>query len=667
MDVDSESVQAVSTIEGEMSKGRRITNALLSWHPRAKLAVAVTVDAAVAMAAYGGAALLTHPDSPVIGVRAIELALCPLPVAVALYLVGAYKTVIRFIGVSSIRRLMSGYILAATLIALFSRGVSTATGQWSTLIVFAMLGGLASTGLRIIASRILRPGASASERTNVLIYGAGRAGVQLASALQVSGRFHPIAFVDDNPHLHGRTVMGLRVEAPAKLAAMRAQKRFDQVLLAIPSASRSRRREILETLVDMAVRVQVVPALEEVAGGVRRIDDVREVQVEDLLGRDPVAPIQSLTEAYIRGKRVLVTGAGGSIGAELCRQIARLGVKRLLLFDVSEYALYAIDREIRTVNEGCGFELIPVLGSVTDTRHLERIISSYEVETVYHAAAYKHVPLVEYNVCPAVHNNVFGTLHAVSAAMQGGARNFVLVSTDKAVRPTSVMGASKRLCELIVQAYAQSEPSMRMSIVRFGNVLASSGSVVPLFLSQIRAGGPVTVTHPEVSRYFMTIPEAAQLVLQAGAMGSDGEVFVLDMGQAVRIRDLAERMIKLCGRDGDIPIRYTGLRPGEKLHEELLLNNAALPTIHPRIFVAREKSISRLHLGRLLTNLESALADDDEQRVRGCMSTVVDGFGDQVGERWAQSSTDLLSTEGNEQLQSERRAPADPVGGVGTS
>jgi FlaA1/EpsC-like NDP-sugar epimerase len=445
--------------------------------------------------------------------------------------------------------------------------------------------------------------------------------------------YAPVGFVDDRSTLSGRTMMGLPIYRPEHLDDLRAHNIFDRILLAIPSLSRTRRRQILESLEKLAVKVLVVPSLDELASGDRNLHELREVQIEDLLDRDAVAPIDSLLDAYIRGKVVMITGAGGSIGSELCRQALKQGASKLVLYETGEYALYSIDRELRmNLESDQDCEIVPVLANVVDERRLSSVLREHAVETVYHAAAYKHVPLVEANVASAVNNNVFGTLRAVEAAVGCGVKNFVLVSTDKAVRPTNVMGASKRVCELIVQAFAGRYPQVRWSIVRFGNVLGSSGSVVPLFREQIAAGGPVTVTHPDVVRYFMTIPEAAQLVIQAGAMGRAGEVFVLDMGSPVRIAQLAERMVHLSGMqvrngaDGDVDIIYTGLRPGEKLYEELLIDQTARPSEHPRIYCADEAFLEMEVLRTWIETLEHLLIQDDSRAVVDHLGEVVDGF-----------------------------------------
>src|SRR5690606_38941990 len=405
----------------------------------------------------------------------------------------------------------------------------------------------------------------------VVIYGAGGAGVQLATGLMRSGRYHPIAFIDDNTSLQGSTINGLEVFPLRALPDLVRHEGVAAVLLALPSQTRRRRQQILKSIEPLNLLVQTVPDYSDILSGNARVEDVRDVDAGDLLGRDPVPPNARLVDACIKGKVVMVTGAGGSIGSELCRQIVRLRPAQLLLFEMSELALYSIDRELRTLmaSEKISLEVIALLGNAHHKHRVREILQAYGVQTIYHAAAYKHVPIVEHNIVEGIYNNIFGTWNAAEAALEARVETFVLISTDKAVNPTNVMGATKRFAEIVLQALHQRGSATRFCMVRFGNVLESSGSVVPLFREQIRRGGPVTVTHKEVIRYFMTIPEAAQLVLQAGSMGRGGDVFVLDMGKPVRIADLARRMISLMGLtvrdednpDGDIEIVYTGLRP----------------------------------------------------------------------------------------------------------
>ena len=448
----------------------------------------------------------------------------------------------------------------------------------------------------VIRYATLRTFAKKQNRKRFAIYGAGLAGQQIAAALHRSDDYLPICFIDDKASLHGQSLSGLKIYAPKKALGKLGKFHIEEILLAMPSVSRARKKEMIEFFELADVKIMELPGVTQLVGGQVQVSDIREVDIIDLLGRDPVPPKPELLEKNIQNKVVMVTGAGGSIGSELCRQIVKHQPKLLVLFEMSEFALYSIDREL----QNSGIQVVPVLGSVTNQAKLERIIAEYQIQTVYHAAAYKHVPLVEANPFEGIYNTSIGTARSVDAAVKQGVETFVLISTDKAVRPTNVMGASKRMAELYCQGLAATKPQTQISIVRFGNVLGSSGSVVPLFKKQIAQGGPVTVTHPEVTRYFMTIPEAAQLVIQAGAMGTGGDVFLLDMGEPVKIVDLAKQMIRLSGfrpidenGQGDIEIQFTGLRPGEKLYEELLIDQENVEkTEHERILKSYEKYYS---------------------------------------------------------------------------
>lgn len=469
--------------------------------------------------------------------------------------------------------------------------------------------------------------------TRVAIYGAGAAGRQLLAGLRASHEYFPVAFFDDAPGMAGTTVQGLRVYAGRDFGRVHGQLDLDEVLLALPSASRARRREIIDNLEPFRVRVRTLPGLTKVVGGEVSVSDIREVDITDLLGRDPVPPSPELMARDITGRHVMVTGAGGSIGSELCRQIIAARPASLVLWELSEYALYSIEQELRAL--AGEMPLVAVLGSVLHQDRMTQVMRHYRIDTVYHAAAYKHVPLVEWNPFEGIMNNSVGTFRAARAAVAAGVSTFVLISTDKAVRPTNVMGASKRLAELALQALA-AEPSIttRFCMVRFGNVLGSSGSVVPLFRQQIARGGPVTVTHPEVTRYFMTIPEASQLVIQAGAMGEGGDVFVLDMGESVKIVDLARKMIRLSGMevrepgasDGDIEIAFSGLRPGEKLYEELLIGSNVTGTAHPRILRAMESRLPLDEVEQLFAQMREAARHHDLDALRQMLLRVVEGY-----------------------------------------
>ena len=466
----------------------------------------------------------------------------------------------------------------------------------------------------------------------VVIYGAGGAGVQLAAALTQSREMSVRAFIDDARHLQGNTLHGLPIHSPDWLKHNAAKLGVTDVLLAMPSASRARRAEILNQLLPLYLHVRMLPALADLANGRVQVHDLLEVDIEDLLGRDPVAPRGDLLHKNIRHQVVLVTGAGGSIGSELCRQIVQLSPKTLLLVEMNEFALYAIHQELEALAPQ--IHVVPLLASVCDAARLREVMRAWHPDTVYHAAAYKHVPLVEHNPIEGVRNNALGTLTAARVAMECKVRRFVLISTDKAVRPTNVMGASKRLAEMTLQGLAQQKSGTCFSMVRFGNVLGSSGSVVPLFRRQIEAGGPITLTHADITRYFMTIPEAAQLVIQASAMAEGGDVFVLDMGEPVRIIDLARRLVELSGRtvrdvnspDGDIELQITGLRPGEKLYEELLIGDNALQTSHPRVMKAHEPCLPEEELWRQFDVLTAALRNSDVPALKRTLQQMLPGY-----------------------------------------
>ncbi|MDH4568820.1 polysaccharide biosynthesis protein [Pseudomonas sp. BN414] len=484
----------------------------------------------------------------------------------------------------------------------------------------------------------------------VAIYGAGAAGNQLVGALRIGRAMRPVAFIDDDSGIANRVIAGLRVFKPKHIPQMIEETGAQEILLAIPSASRGRRREVLELLEQFPLHVRSVPGFMDLASGRVKVDDIQEVDITDLLGRDAVPPQQELFERCIRGQTVMVTGAGGSIGSELCRQIMANEPTTLLLFEHSEFNLYSIHSELeqRIERESLPLRLVPILGSIRNPERLLDIMRTWQVDTVYHAAAYKHVPMVEHNIAEGVLNNVMGTLYTAQAAVRAGVEHFVLISTDKAVRPTNVMGSTKRLAEMILQALSrESGPVLfadkdgvhhvnktRFTMVRFGNVLGSSGSVIPRFYAQIRRGGPVTVTHPNITRYFMTIPEAAQLVIQAGSMGQGGDVFVLDMGEPVKILELAEKMIHLSGLSvrseknphGDIGIEFSGLRPGEKLYEELLIGDNVSPTNHSMIMRANEDHLSWDSLKTVLASVLEAVQQDDYARVRQLLRETVSGY-----------------------------------------
>ena len=539
-------------------------------------------------------------------------------------LLGLYRAVIRFMGPKAMMTIALGVTLSVVVVIGYDRFVANAEIPLSAFAIYWSLALLYASGSRFVVRYLFSRTRSGKSPTRVAIYGAGDAGARLSSVLLGGPDFEPVAFVDDKKNLQGSSINGLRVHATEALPILVRTLEIDRILLAMPSASRRRRREILTGLEQLGVHVQSLPHLSDLIAGKAHIDELRDVDVSDLLGRDAVPPNPRLFGSCIRGKCVLVTGAGGSIGSELCRQIMRLAPSRLVLFEMSELALYTIERELDELaaREHLSVELVPLLGNAHHRHRVREVLGAFGVQTVYHAAAYKHVPIVEHNVIEGVHNNVISTWYTAEAAIETGVETFVLISTDKAVNPANVMGATKRLAELVLQALQERTSNTRFCMVRFGNVLASSGSVVPLFQEQIRRGGPVTVTHPDVIRYFMTIPEAAQLVIQAGSMASGGDVFVLDMGRPVRIDDLARRMISLTGLtvrdannpDGDIEIEYTGLRAAEKLFEELLIGSNVTGTDHPMILRAMEHRLPWQRMQQVLNDLLVALASFDCHR-----------------------------------------------------
>ncbi|WP_245612931.1 polysaccharide biosynthesis protein [Rheinheimera texasensis] len=556
---------------------------------------------------------VTQTDPQASLAQAAGLFLLSVPITIIAFTkLGLYRAVIRYIGQHALGAVLAGIISNAMLLAMLFQ-LAGISDKGNLIFVYAIMALVTSGGLRL-AARMMLFQRHNGHKERVLIYGAGSSGRQLAQALLNGEQFHPVAFVDDDLTLQRSTILGIHVGSPSQIAAIIKSKNISRILLALPSASRARRREVLESLGTMPIPVQTVPGMSDIVDGSMRIDELQDVKIEDLLGRDPVAPKLKLMHANIKDKVVMVTGAGGSIGSELCRQIVQYEPKVLVLFELSEFGLYSIEQELRALIKDEQLEVLlqPILGNVQKQARVQAVMEKFGVQTVYHAAAYKHVPLVEYNVVEGVINNVFGTWRAAEAAVAAGVETFVLISTDKAVRPTNIMGASKRLAELVLQGLAIRQNRTRFCMVRFGNVLGSSGSVVPLFREQIRNGGPITVTHPEIIRYFMTIPEAAQLVIQAGAMGKGGDVFVLDMGEPVRIADLARRMVHLMGLeikdsqhpDGDIEICFSGLRPGEKLYEELLIGENVRQTAHPRIMAANEVSLNWKDMAELLRQLE---------------------------------------------------------------
>jgi FlaA1/EpsC-like NDP-sugar epimerase len=664
----------VGETSGMRLANRRYTELVRSVVTMPRSTKRLIMGAADAIGFVGSAVLATWLIGPVDKLSLSTLAILALAAGIpAMQMVGFYRTIVRFMG-SELLLAACRAVLIVTLVMFAMTGIFEG---WLLAarhaIAFGLLALFYVAFSRTIARLVLLWQDGPSDR--VIIYGAGDAGASAASAMSGRSGLTVIAYVDDNPALHGAVVNGLPVHPPATIASLVDEFEISSVLLALPSVTRRRRKRIINRLEQLPVHVQTIPELSALILGRARVDDIREVEIEDLLGRDVVAPIPELLGPHISLRSVMVTGAGGSIGSELSVQILQLEPRCLILLELSEPALYKIDQQLNQLKRQGNLrtQIVPLIGSAHHKSRVAAVLKAYGVNTIYHAAAYKHVPLVEHNMLEGIHNNVFGTLHTAEAAIDAGVESFVLISTDKAVKPANVMGATKRYAEMILQALDQRDTNTRFSLVRFGNVLASSGSVVPRFREQIRAGGPVTVTHPEIYRYFMTIPEAASLVLQAGSMAKGGEVFVLDMGEPVRIVDLAEKMIHLMGltirnednRDGDIEIEFTGLRPGEKLYEELLIGDDVSGTKHPRIMQAREHCLSWPTLKPMLDRLWDACQLQDCVEARELLLEGVVGYTPTAEvedlvwrHRKLRSQNDASTTADNVTRFTPRRGPA---------
>lgn len=527
--------------------------------------------------------------------------------------IGLYRAVIRYFDEKILYTVILGVTLSVFLMTMVLVMTQTLVIPRSSIVIYWVFCVTYMTLSRYLARGLIRQmeRRSNGRRQKVAIYGAGRAGLQTALSMFSSNEYNPVLFFDDSPELQGTSMAGIRVYNPEKAIELMHANECYQLLFAIPSVSIQKRQQIIKRFEQKGLQLKIIPGLNAIVDGKVKIENIREVGVEDLLGRDPVPADEKLIESSVTLKTFLITGAGGSIGSELCRQILRRKPKTLVLFEQSEIALYSIAKEFKSFANTT--EIIAILGNVLRTDDVKNVVETYRVDTVFHAAAYKHVPLVESNIISGIYNNVFGTLSLLKAIQNTAVTKFMLISTDKAVRPTNIMGASKRIAEMLVHSYSVSTGSQTIySMVRFGNVLGSSGSVIPLFKEQIKLGGPVTVTHPEITRYFMTIPEAAELVLQASAMATGGDLFVLDMGEPVKIIELAANMIRLSGftirsaenPDGDVDIKFVGLRPGEKLYEELLISNASSKTQHPRIMKATEQGLEKAQLINLTEQLK---------------------------------------------------------------
>ncbi|RPA63830.1 polysaccharide biosynthesis protein [Shewanella frigidimarina] len=601
-----------------------------------KRMVSLFVDSFFLVSAFWTALLVRLDDISVLNNATFWMVISVvLPISLVLFAkLGLYRAVLRYMGLQALVAIVIGVAVSTITLVLVSFYAEANIPRTVPLIYAAFslvfIGGSRTIVRSIVGSGMKRTGEP------VIIYGAGVSGRQLLTSLVQSHEYHPFAFVDDDVCLHGTVIQGVHVHSPSIIRKLIKQKSVTKILLAMPSATRAKRQAILTRLEPLAIQILTIPAMADLVNGTKLYSDIKEVEIDDLLGRDAVNPREDLLSANIKDKVVMVTGAGGSIGSELCRQILKQSPKKLVLFELSEFALYAIDRELNaTAKElGLNVRILPIMGSVQRENRVQAVMESFGVQTVYHAAAYKHVPLVEHNVVEGVRNNVFGTLYTARAAIAAKVETFVLVSTDKAVRPTNVMGTTKRMAELVLQALSRENNKTRFCMVRFGNVLGSSGSVVPLFRTQIANGGPVTVTHPEITRFFMTIPEASQLVIQAGAMGKGGDVFVLDMGKSVKIVDLAKKMIRLSGYEvrseknpeGDIAIEFSGLRPGEKLYEELLIGDDVTGTEHERIMTANELYLTWADYSVILDRLDLACHQFNHEAIRDILLKTPTGF-----------------------------------------
>ncbi len=612
---------------------------VLSLPRVAKRLVVLTVDASLCIFTVWFAFYLRLGEFVSLSGPALAAALASIAIALPVFIIsGLYRAIFRYSGWPALMTVnkaaaVYGLIYAALFTAIGFQGVPRTVGLIQPILLVFAVGGSRALA-RFWLGGIYQSQLKLADLPKVLIYGAGSAGRQLAAAMNNSHEMRVVGFLDDDDRLHGHVLNGQPIFSPADLPSLVVSLKVSDVLLALPSMNRKRRIEILEQIRLAHVSVRTLPSVMELAQGKVTTSDLRDLDIDDLLGRESVAPNHILLGKNIIDKVVLVSGAGGSIGSELCRQIMQLAPKELLLIEQSEFALYEIHQELHQKFENSSIRLVPLLASVRDAERMREIMSTWKPDTVYHAAAYKHVPLVEHNPAEGVKNNVIGTFTIARAAAEHQVADFVLISTDKAVRPTNIMGASKRLAEMVLQGLAGNTSSTKFTMVRFGNVLGSSGSVVPKFRQQIRDGGPITLTHADVTRYFMTIPEAAQLVIQAGAMAKGGDVFVLDMGEPVKIMDLARRIIELSGLtvrddtnpDGDIEIEVTGLRPGEKLYEELLIGDNPQPTSHPRIMKAREDCLPWSELEQKLQSLQMALDVNDVGVVRAMLQQLVSGY-----------------------------------------
>lgn len=626
-----------------LKKIHSLTNSLLVIPRNAKRVIVILSDISLCIVSLWLAFFLRIDQFVSLEGNTVWAAIFSITVAIPIYwYAGLYRTIFRYSGKSVVVSIAFAhlgytliYIIIITIIGI--SGIPRSIGLLQPIVLFFAITG-SRLGIRYLFFSINQSNKNSFSLPYALIYGAGNAGRQLASALESSNEMKLVGFVDDDIELHNRVLLGKNVYSSYDLKKVIETKKVTYILLAIPSVSRSRRMNILKKLDNHKIIVRTLPSVTDIAKGKVAISDIRELDLEDIINRNQVSPDKNLLSKNINAKTVLITGAGGSIGSELARQIIRLKPKKLILIELSEFSLYQINTELQEFNNKTDekIEIITLLASIQNEKRIRKIIEIFKPNTIYHAAAYKHVPLVEENVCEGVLNNVWGSMVVARAAVDFGVSNFVFISSDKAVRPTNVMGASKRLAELCIQAIyaANKQKNSKLSMVRFGNVLGSSGSIIPKFKRQIKNGGPVTLTHPEVTRYFMTIPEAAQLVIQSGAMAEGSDVFILDMGKAIKIKDLIERIIKLSGFsvkddtniDGDIEIKITGLRPGEKLYEELLIGSNPEPTLHPKIYKAHDEFISLNKLDPETKKLFDLINQNEVKDVIKLLQKLVNGY-----------------------------------------
>ena len=611
-----------------MMFNKKISKKIFSLNRYYKRAIAITTDAFLCLFTLWLAFYLRLEEF--ILLKDIGLTLMILTIFLALpifWISGLYRTLFRYAGLSILSIISLSItiygLIYFSIIGLYGMiGVPRSIGIIQPMLLFLFL-----IAERFFAKYLLTGSFKKSEKSkiSVLIYGAGVAGRQLFTSLERNSKYKVVGFLEDNPNLHRQNLLGQRIYDPKSLENIKEKEDIKLILIAIPSLNKFKKNKIIQKISNNKIPIKTLPNLSDIIEDKLSFSDLKDFLIEDLLNREQVEPDNELLAKYIKSKTIFVTGAGGTIGAELSRQICKLQPKKLILFEINEFVLFKIDEELSRLHQN--LEIVPLLGNILDQKKLKKVFKTFKVDTVYHAAAYKHVPLVENNICEGVQNNVMGTLSIVKAVIKEEVKNLVLISSDKAVRPTNVMGASKRFAEICLQVYKHKSPLTNLSIVRFGNVLASSGSVIPKFKKQIIEGGPVTLTHNDVTRYFMTVPEAAQLVIQAGALGKNAEVFVLDMGKSIKIRDMILKMINLSGQklknennlDGDIEIEITGLRHGEKLYEELLIGNNPEKTIHPKIQKINEQSISFGQFEKNINELTTHLDNQDSKQVKNLL------------------------------------------------